>query len=268
MATSMHTYSFDRAVRFYDQTRALPGAVMDEVVAALEAEIRATAPGPVLEVGVGTGRIALPLAARGIEVHGVDVGPEVLAELLRKQQAGPPGGAPVWVCRADATALPVRDAAYGAVIASLVLHVVSDWRGAVHEMLRALRPGGVLLVDPDGRSALNLELSAQLERIAGRPLRAGVRDTAELDGFMRSLGWKAQPLGPFSVERRTTVRNWLEALRDNRYSHTWSFDDESRNAACDALDRWAERHYADLDAEITDVHTLKWRAYRGARAAG
>src|SRR6266508_1595611 len=28
--------------------------------------------GPALELGIGTGRIALPLAARGVEVHGVD----------------------------------------------------------------------------------------------------------------------------------------------------------------------------------------------------
>ena len=30
--------------------------------------------GPVLELGIGTGRVAIPLAARGIEVHGVDAG--------------------------------------------------------------------------------------------------------------------------------------------------------------------------------------------------
>jgi methylase of polypeptide subunit release factors len=29
-------------------------------------------PGPALELGIGTGRVALPLAARGVEVHGVD----------------------------------------------------------------------------------------------------------------------------------------------------------------------------------------------------
>lgn len=29
-------------------------------------------PGPALELAIGTGRIALPLASRGVEVHGVD----------------------------------------------------------------------------------------------------------------------------------------------------------------------------------------------------
>jgi SAM-dependent methyltransferase len=41
--------------------------------------------GPVLELGIGTGRLALPLAAAGLEVHGVDGSEEMLALLERKQ---------------------------------------------------------------------------------------------------------------------------------------------------------------------------------------
>ena len=39
--------------------------------------------GPVLELAVGTGRLALPLANGGIDVHGIDVSPEMLARLPR-----------------------------------------------------------------------------------------------------------------------------------------------------------------------------------------
>jgi SAM-dependent methyltransferase len=42
---------------------------------------------PVVEFGIGTGRIALPLAERGLEVHGIDGSPEMVSELWRK-----PGG--------------------------------------------------------------------------------------------------------------------------------------------------------------------------------
>jgi SAM-dependent methyltransferase len=254
-----HTYSFDRAVDFYDRTRGLPEPVLQSLVSVLHDEVDAAGGGPMLEIGVGTGRIALPLAARGVEVHGVDVGAEMLAELLRKRESA---GVPVWVCRADATRLPARDGVYGAAIASLVLHLLREWRAAVQEMLRAVRPAGVLLIDPDGRSELNLQLSTQLERIVGRPLRAGVRDAAELDAFMAGLGLEARPLGTFTVQRRTTVRTWLDRLRANWYSHTWTLDDATRNAACDELTRWSEQRYGDVDAELADVHTLRWRAFR------
>ena len=42
-----------------------------------------------LEIGVGTGRIALPLAARGCHITGVDIASEMLAELRRKGERSP-----------------------------------------------------------------------------------------------------------------------------------------------------------------------------------
>ncbi len=44
-------------------------------------------PGPVLELGIGTGRVALPLARRGLGVHGIDSSPQMVAQLKAK-----PGG--------------------------------------------------------------------------------------------------------------------------------------------------------------------------------
>ena len=43
--------------------------------------------GPALELGIGTGRIALPLAARGVRVHGIDLSEEMVARLQAKPGA-------------------------------------------------------------------------------------------------------------------------------------------------------------------------------------
>lgn len=48
--------------------------------------------GPILELGCGTGRVALPLANRGFEVTGLDVSPYMLRVIRRKAQALPPKG--------------------------------------------------------------------------------------------------------------------------------------------------------------------------------
>jgi SAM-dependent methyltransferase len=58
--------------------------------------------GPVLELGVGTGRLALPLRARGIDVHGVD-GTEAMVRRLRAK----PGGAEIPVTIGDFAEMPV-----------------------------------------------------------------------------------------------------------------------------------------------------------------
>ena len=44
--------------------------------------------GPVLELGVGTGRLAIPLGVRGVSVHGVDTSPEMLERLRAKPNGG------------------------------------------------------------------------------------------------------------------------------------------------------------------------------------
>jgi len=52
--------------------------------------------GRALELGIGTGRIALPLSSRGVEVHGIDLSPAMVAKLREK-----PGGAAIDVTFGD-----------------------------------------------------------------------------------------------------------------------------------------------------------------------
>jgi len=61
-----------------------------EAIAALAADR------PVLELAIGTGRISLPLAERGVDVHGVDISEEMVARLREK-----PGGAEIPVTIGD-----------------------------------------------------------------------------------------------------------------------------------------------------------------------
>jgi SAM-dependent methyltransferase len=60
-------------------------------------------PGPALELGIGTGRVALPLASRGVEVHGIDAS-EAMVERLRAK----PGGDAITVTFGDFADVPVE----------------------------------------------------------------------------------------------------------------------------------------------------------------
>ena len=70
-----------------------------ETVAFLEKLARG---GPALELAIGTGRIALPLAARGIRVDGIDLSPAMVAKLRAK-----PGGDQLSVTMGDFADVPV-----------------------------------------------------------------------------------------------------------------------------------------------------------------
>ncbi len=52
--------------------------------------------GPALELGIGSGRVAIPLSKAGVDVHGVDASPEMV-ELMR----GKPGGGDIPVTVGD-----------------------------------------------------------------------------------------------------------------------------------------------------------------------
>jgi trans-aconitate methyltransferase len=67
-----------------------------ETEAAVEALARLAGGGPVLELAIGTGRLAIPLAQRGIDVRGIDASEEMVARLR-----GKPGGADIPVAMGD-----------------------------------------------------------------------------------------------------------------------------------------------------------------------
>ena len=58
--------------------------------------------GPALELGIGTGRIALPLAAKGVEMHGVDAAESMISRLQAK-----PGGDRITVTQGNFAEVPV-----------------------------------------------------------------------------------------------------------------------------------------------------------------
>ncbi len=72
-----------RWAELYDEWHA--GLMDDEGAVAGLAELAGD--GPLLEFGVGTGRLAVPLAERGHEVVGVDISEDMLAQLTRKSGA-------------------------------------------------------------------------------------------------------------------------------------------------------------------------------------
>lgn len=63
--------------------------------------------GPVLELGVGTGRVAIPLAERGLEVHGIDASEAMVSRMREK-----PGGDRVTVAMGDFAEVPAPGGPY------------------------------------------------------------------------------------------------------------------------------------------------------------
>lgn len=108
---------------------------------------RAAAGAAVLELGVGTGRLALPLAAAGYAVTGLDASSEMLERLAAK----PGGGAvtPLLADAADPDAYPPDSADVVLAAFNLVFNLCGpgDQAACLRGCARALRPDGVLILE-------------------------------------------------------------------------------------------------------------------------
>src|SRR5207247_3699183 len=74
--------SFDRAAAYYDETRGLTDEAVRDQMSLLASELHGR--GRTLEIGVGTGQVALPLAAVGIRIVGLDLSEPMLRVLVEK----------------------------------------------------------------------------------------------------------------------------------------------------------------------------------------
>jgi SAM-dependent methyltransferase len=127
----------------YDGT---DGAFAPEVVeATVECLAGLMGDGAALELGVGTGRIALPLAERGVPVHGIDLSEAMVARLREK-----PGGDRVAVTIGDfaTTRAPGTYSLVYLVFNTIMNLTTQEEQVACFENVAAhLEPGGCFLVE-------------------------------------------------------------------------------------------------------------------------
>lgn len=148
-----------------DVARSLPDTVRsfaDELLAMLNSAASPRSKIRVLDVGAGVARIPIEICTRqaGIEIVAVDLRPRILQRARTNiDRAGL--GDSICVNQADACSLPYADASFDAVISNALLHHLPRRRDALLEMLRVVRPAGVLLV----RDSLRQPDAAKIARI-------------------------------------------------------------------------------------------------------
>jgi SAM-dependent methyltransferase len=139
----METYTAstygDRIAEFYDERH----RAFDEESVRLLAELAGG--GRALELGVGTGRLALPLAARGVEVHGIDAS-RAMVERLRAK----PGGGDIHITFGDfeEVAAPGEFALVYVVFNTFFALLSQESQVRCFQNVAArLAPGGVFLIE-------------------------------------------------------------------------------------------------------------------------
>ena len=160
----------ERDAEFYDElaVEMFQPTVVDPVVDLL---VELAGDGAALELGVGTGRIALPLAQRGVRVHGIDFSAPMVQRLGAK-----PGAGEIAVTIGDFASTRVAGIFS---VAYLVWNAITnlttqDEQVACFENAAAhLRPGGCLVVEVDVPALQRLPPGETVRPFGVTPTRLG-----------------------------------------------------------------------------------------------
>jgi len=249
---------FDRAAEVYDRTRGLTPAASAATTELLATELGDR--GPSLEIGVGTGLIALPLAAAGIPLVGLDLSGPMLGKILEKA-----GGIPFPLVIGDATRLPLATGVFGGAYLRHVLHLIPVWRTALTELVRVVATHGVILINIGVNEGPWQEIGDHMDEQAGRDGHRVVGldfdGVDELDRAMDALGATPRELPEIWQESELTLDRYFAEIQERAFSWTWRVDPARLSAAIEETKRWAGERFGDFDRVLEPRFRSLWRAY-------
>jgi len=242
--------NFDRVADIYDETRGIPETVVAQVSDRIVSATGAGTDTRFLEIGIGTGRIALPLIQAGYEFTGVDISEKMLDRLRDKAVEKPN----LHLRLANIADLPFDDNSFDVAIAVHVLHLVPEWLQALSEVQRVLKPGGYFVLGDDQSppespfADLRRQWRAIVRELGGelRPRYGAWEDViAELTernwpiAIYRACRWEQAGASPLDA---------IEKLSRRTFSDSWSVSDDVMETTRGRLLEWAREQFDDLQA--------------------
>jgi SAM-dependent methyltransferase len=139
---------FDKLASIYDATRSLPEDVMEAVVREIAKALQKYESKSLIDVGVGTGRFALPISRSGFNVVGIDISREMLKIARGKRLDN--------LLLADGRTCPFADKSFDAAMTIHILHLTTGWRAVLREVSRLTKH--VLISSGADGDGLNMRL--------------------------------------------------------------------------------------------------------------
>jgi len=255
--------NFDRVADIYDQTRGLPHGVPEQIANRIVAVTASTRETRFLELGVGTGRIALPLVQQGYSYTGVDISEHMMDQFRAKLT---PDATNLTLLNGDVTNLPLADQSFDVAITVHLLHLVPEWKQVLREIRRVLKPNGWYVLGNDGGHHDHADSAIRRQwfhfaREAGAPLRPDYGTSVAIEAELTAMGCRmaVYQVAQAQWQREFRPIEFLESLRDRTFSHSWAVPDQTLQQIHQQMLAWASEQYGDLTQIMTfeDAFTLR-----------
>lgn len=250
----MESLSFDSIAKLYDETRVLDRSSLNSALDFLVERFPPTRFTNVFYPGIGTGRIALPLAKRGYRITGADISEEMLALLKeRLTQARQP--LQVSVHKANVLKLPFPDGTFDMAIAVHLFYFILEWKQAVDEILRIVRGDGPLILMHTGTGTEIPFLNARYKKLCaeqGCPIKAiGVESTREVVDYCESRGLHTEWIRDrWQWTKHIKLDKALAYMKFRAYSFTTIAPEDIHLRAIERLESELRNQYGSLTTEV------------------
>ena len=221
----------------------------------------------VLDIGAGTGRVAIPLAAHGCSVVALEPSGGMLEQLRAKGN-----DVTLSLLVGDGGRLPFAPQTFDCCVIARLLYLAEDWREIVREAHRVLVVNGSLLHEwgngqADEEWVQIREEARRLFEDAGvqNPFHPGVRTEAEVEADLASIGLVRMADVPIGPGPSLSLGEFLRRLVDGELSYIWNVPHDVQVKCIPHLRAWAAERF-DLDRSIEIPRESRWTVYRKQRA--
>jgi len=250
----MKSLSFDNMAELYDETRIFDINCLNS---ALEYIVDRFPPERFRDVfypGIGTGRIAIPLAERGYRITGVDISENMLSS-LKKQLEQSKRHLNISFRKADVTRLPYKANSFDAIITVHLFYFIRDWEKAVDEIVRVVRNEGPFILMHTGTGMeipfLNTRYKELCSEQGFKIPDFGVKSNKEVIDYLENLGYNAQWIRDrWKWTSHIRLDKALDYVRSRAYSFTTCTPDDIHSKVVNGLESELERDFGSLTYKV------------------
>lgn len=247
----------------YDRTRGLPPAVEAAIVNSLAMELPKG--GWALDLGAGSGRIAIPLAYRGFRVVAADLSAEMLLHLLAKRAKEAVFPAAV---QADAMRLPFGRGTFPAAFSVHTLHLVADLTAALDEIARVVKGVFALgYIEHTAHAPIGWVMNAWRQALAKRGYdlsRPMWRDHPEIVAALTQRFGKPKTVIAARWEREISPAKALSGVSERLFTPYWGLPDEEHAAVVEELRQAAVQKFGDIERPRREPRRFVWHFFNTA----
>ncbi|UCG90409.1 MAG: class I SAM-dependent methyltransferase [Candidatus Heimdallarchaeota archaeon] len=253
---------FDWASSFYDYSRAIPEKLMIKTIETLLKKVKIHSDSKILEIGVGTGRVAIPLSRKlKKDTIGMDISEKMLQNCRKKTISTDY----LQLIVADGLFLPFSQNQFDIVLTCHVLHLLPNVFQFIEKMVPILVQQGYFI---NLEAYVNYHQTPPFEIYYGKLAEAGFHHNPRGDLVRRSLiiyltkrGWNHIQY-KIESEREISLNDLVRFIRDRVFSHQRAISDDFHQRSLKHLYNEIEKNNLDLSKKVLAPATSRCNIFQ------